>query len=96
MVTTYITGTMNSLISTLVKRLKQPSPGSPVTNDKMRGFIPFSTPVLQATMLLIYLFGAFMNGLIAFTQPSLVLLLPGMALIIVVVRAVSHALQQRR
>ncbi|GHO63790.1 UPF0700 transmembrane protein YoaK [Ktedonobacter sp. SOSP1-52] len=96
-VTTYITDTMNSLIRTLVRSLKQSPHGSlPATsNDEIAAFIPFTTPSLQATMLLIYLFGALISGLITLNWPSLVLFLPCIAIAIVFVRTVSHSLHER-
>lgn len=95
-VTTYITGTMNSFISCLVQDIMRfPHRSLAQASQEIEYIIPSTTRGLQAMLLLVYLFGALISGLIVLKWPVLVLLFPGCAIVIVLLTALYHHSRQR-
>lgn len=96
-VTTYITGTMNSFISGLVQDIMR-FPHRPLAHasQEIEYIIPSTTRGLQAMSLLVYLFGALISGLIVLKWPMLALLFPGSAIMTVLLAAFYHHSHQHR
>lgn len=90
-VTTYITGTMNSFISGLVQDIMR-IPRQPLVHasQEIEYIIPSSTRGLQAVLLFVYLLGAFISGLIVLKWPEFALLFPGCAIMTVLFTALYH------